>query len=517
VSGSTDSPGARPPSSEPERREGATTDEVRRGIRWLSVAQILTQGVQLIGAPILARLLEPADFGLFYMVTVALGFFGAVSSLGIGTAVIQRRDLTEDDLQTAFWAMIGAGALVFAVGALAMPVIAHIYGEPRLIGLGIAYAATFLTGSLGGLPYALLSREMAFGRQVVLSLVGVVISVGASVLFAFLGFGPWSFVIGALAPQIPTGILALWLVRFRPRRHFRWEELRKLRRFSLFLTGEMAANYLYNNLDYLTVGYVLGRTAHGFYTQAFNLAHMPYSQVTPIVTRVMFAAFARQQGDDAALRQGYLKVTSSLLVITAPILAYAAVAAELIVSAYLGEKWMSIVPYVRILALVGALKCVATCVGLIINAKGRSDVGFRLNLLAVGVMAAGMFVGVRYGVAGVCWAWIAVFLPLTVVVQAMSHRLIALSARAYLAAMARPALFVVGFTLSLILARHALLTQLPTLDLRLAGLLLLGLAVPLYALGVRFICPELWRSIFARRTAALKGGVITAPPGPPLQ
>ncbi|HLM74803.1 MAG TPA: lipopolysaccharide biosynthesis protein, partial [Polyangiaceae bacterium] len=414
---------------------------------------------------------------------------------------------------TGFWAIMGAGAIVFVIGALAMPIIASIYSEPRLIGLGVAYAATFLTGSLGGLPHAILSREMAFGRTVVLSLVGAVLSVGISITFAYLGFGPWSFVFGLLGSQIPTGLLGLWLVGFRPRWHFRWEELRKLRRFSLFLTAEIAANYLYNNLDYLTVGYVLGRTAHGFYTQAFNLVHMPYSQITPVVTRVMFAAFARQQTDDAALRDGYLKVTSGLLVITTPLVAYTAVGAELVVSVLLGPKWMSIVSYVRILAIVGALKCVVTCVGLIINAKGRSDIGFRLNLLGLGAMAIGMLIGVRYGVAGICWVWVAIFLPITVIVKAASHKLIGLSARAYLAAMARPALFVAGFTLMLILARHALVTHLPGVDMKRVGLLLLGLALPLYALGVRLICPEIWARFFDRKRAAKVASTQGTPQG----
>lgn len=495
-------PEASPAEAAPAAPPGSELkDQVRRGIRWVSIAQIVTHGVWLVGTPILARMLDAADFGLFYTASVALGFFGTISSLGLNTAVIQRQDLTEDELQTAFWASVGAGALVFALGALAMPVIALIYRDERLIGVGIAYAATFLTSSLLNMPLAFLSREMRFAQQVVVSFTSAVLSATVAILSAYMGLGVYSLVGGALVAQTLSSLLALKLARFRPRLHFRWDELKKLRRFSLYLVGELGANYLYNNLDYLTVGYVLGTQAHGFYTQAFNLAHFPYSQMTPPVTKVMFAAFSRQQKDDAALREGYLNATSGLAVVTAPILAFLGVGAEFVVSGYLGEKWISIVPYVRILAVLGGLKCVVSCVGLIINAKGRSDLGFRWNLFSLVIMAGAMVIGVRYDVMGICWAWLIVFCPLAVGIKALTHNLVALPARVYLARMARPVLFVLGFTGVLLLARIGLVWLLPGLAMKTIGLLLLAVALPLYALGVRSLCPGVWNGIFGRAPA----------------
>ncbi|MDI1483763.1 lipopolysaccharide biosynthesis protein [Polyangium sp. y55x31] len=473
-------------------------EQVRRGIRWVSLAQIVTHGVWLVGTPILARLLEASDFGLFYTASVALGFFGSISSLGLNTAVIQRRDLSEDELQTAFWASVGAGALVFTLGALAMPLIAWIYRDERLIGVGIAYAATFLSSSLMNMPLAFLAREMRFAQQVIVSFTSAVLSATIAISSAYLGFGVYSLVWGALIAQTVASVLALRLARFRLRLHFRWDELKKLRRFSLYLAGELGANYLYNNLDYLAVGYVLGTKAHGFYTQAFNLAHFPYSQMTPPVTKVMFAAFARQQKDDAALREGYLNATSGLAVVTAPILAFLGVATEFVVGGYLGEKWISIIPYVRILAVLGALKCVVSCVGLIINAKGRSDIGFRWNLFSLVIMAGAMGIGVRHGVMGVCWAWLIVFMPLSVAIKAITHSLVALPARVYLARMARPVLFVLAFTGLLVLARSALAWALPAASVKTTGLLLLVVALPPYAFGVRFLCPGVWYGIFGQ-------------------
>jgi PST family polysaccharide transporter len=215
----------------------------------------------------------------------------------------------------------------------------------------------------------------------------------------------------------------------------------------------------------------------------------------------MFAAFSRQQADRAALRAGYLEVTAGLAVVTAPILAFLGVAAELVVGTYLGEKWISIVPYVRILALVGGLKCVVTAVGLIINATGRSDVGFRWNLFTLVVMAVAMGIGVRYGVMGICWAWVITFIPLAIAIKAITHKLIDLPARTYIARMGPAALFALAVTGALLLARWGLSLALPEAKPKIIGLLLLGVGLPLHALGIRYLCPDVWNGIFARPRA----------------
>jgi O-antigen/teichoic acid export membrane protein len=467
-------------------------------MRWTAVAQAASQAVWVLANPILFRLLTPSEYGLSQTALVALGIFSAITGLGITVAVIQRPQLSEGELQTAFWASLMAAGLVFVLGAGAAPFIAWLYGEPSLLWLCLAYAGSFFFGAATTMAVAILSRDLRFDRQVGIGLFSALSEAGFTIGLAYAGFGAMSLALGALFAKLPAAAVALKLSGFRPRLHFKWDELKSLRRFSLYYTGEVAANYLYNNIDYLTVSYVLGRAAHGVYTQAFKLVHYPYDQFTPVVQRVMLAAFSRQQHDDAALREGYLAATRGLAVLCAPLLIFFAVAAEFIVGAYLGERWLPAVPYVRILAAVGGLKCVVTCVGLILNAKGRADLGFRWNLIALAVMTAGMLVGVRYGVVGVCWAWVITFLPQAAAILAITHRLVGLKNRDFLKALAPAAVFAVVFFAYVYGLRLGLYS---TFGERhgLVGLILLGAALPVYVLGVRSLCPEFWEGVFGRK------------------
>jgi O-antigen/teichoic acid export membrane protein len=213
----------------------------------------------------------------------------------------------------------------------------------------------------------------------------------------------------------------------------------------------------------------------------------------PSISRVVFSAFSRQQDDNEALAQGYLRATRTLAAVTFPVLAFLGVFADVVVDVYFGERWHGAIPYVRILAVVGALKCVVTCVGLLINAKGRADLSFRWSVFILAVMSVALGYGVRFGVEGVCWAWVAVFVPQSVAIKIISHRLIGLPARRYVASLA-PAVGLSLLLLVLLLGlRGCFLAWLGESALSWSALLALVAVLPLYGVGVWKLCPWVFR------------------------
>jgi O-antigen/teichoic acid export membrane protein len=468
---------------------GALGQSVRKGIRWLAVAQVLAQFVWLLVNPLLARLLSPADYGLYNTTTVALGFLSTIAGLGLSAAVIQRKELSDEEALTAFWASVCVGLLISVLAGFLSPLLALVYREPQLTSLGMVHALTFAAGGVMAVPMSLFSRQMRFDRQVYVSLATTAGNALVSIGLARAGFGPFSLALGVALGQLPAAALALRLSSLRVRWHFRWDELKRLRRFSLYNAASQAAGYLLNNLDYLLVGYVLGKQAHGLYTQAFLVTHFAYTQIMPSISRVVFSAFSRQQDDDEALARGYLRATRTIAAVTFPVLAFLGVFADVVIDIYFGERWHGAIPYVRILAVVGALKCVVTCVGLLINAKGRADLSFRWSMFILAIMAAALGYGVRFGVEGVCWAWVAVFVPQSVAIKIITHRLVGLSARRYVSSLG-PAVGLSLLLLALLLGlRGGLSAWLGEESLSWGALLALALVLPVYGFGVRRLCP----------------------------
>jgi len=179
------------------------------GIKWSVSAQIAKQVLQFIISIILIRLLTPKDFGLIGMVMVFIGFAGLFSELGLGAALIQRKEIEERHLLSIFWLNIATGLILTGIMLAIAPIIAIFYNEPRLKLITIVLSATFFIGSLGIVQRAILTRSMNFRVLAIVETSTMSIAGIFAIALAFLGFGVWSLVWQAIVSAI-IGVIILW-------------------------------------------------------------------------------------------------------------------------------------------------------------------------------------------------------------------------------------------------------------------------------------------------------------------
>jgi O-antigen/teichoic acid export membrane protein len=186
-----------------------------------------------------------------------------------------------------------------------------------------------------------------------------------------------------------------------PRLHFARADLAGFMSFGLFQMGERSINYLASNVDYLIIGRFLGAGPLGYYTLAYNLMIAPLRVINPAVTTVAFPAFARVQKQDDLLRRGYGKIIHYLCAVNFPLLAGLMVVAPTFITLVYGSQWAPTVPVLQIFCILGMLKALGNPTGSLLLAKGRADIGFYLNVLAVVGYTLSNLLGVRWGTVGV--------------------------------------------------------------------------------------------------------------------
>lgn len=190
--------------------------------------------------------------------------------------------------------------------------------------------------------------------------------------------------------------------------------------------GSSVLNYVDSNVDYLVVGRMIGASALGYYTLAYNLITFPLYKISTIITRVTFPAFSIIQNDNQTLRTAYLKVVRYISMITFPMLAGMFVVAPEFIMVVYGPKWAPMILTLQILCLAGALKSVGTTVGTILLSKGRPDIQFKWNILTVIVLTIAVLSGVKYGIEGVAAMVTISALLLFSIIQRITNKLIGL-------------------------------------------------------------------------------------------
>jgi O-antigen/teichoic acid export membrane protein len=384
---------------------GTLRARVVRGLGWKVASQVFLQLSRLAVAVVLARLLTPHDFGVAGMVLVFTSLGLVFSDVALGAALVQRKELTEDDRSTVFWTSLGVGGLFTVAGIAAAGPIAGFYGEPQVRPLLIVLSFSFVIGSLASTQEALLVRELSFRSLELRLMAGTAAGAVLGIAVAARGGGAWAIVIQQLTIVAVSAAL-LWLVTpWRPRLRFSRASLRDLGGFSLNVFGQRVLFYVHRNADNLLIGRFLGAAALGAYAFSYNVMLVPFSRVAGPLQEVLFPAFSRMQDDRARMADVWVRATRLAGAFSVPALAGLAIVAPDFVHVVLGDRWSAAGPVLQVLAWVGLLQSLQTLNSNILQALDRTSTLFRYSVVFIAAHLTAFVVGLQWGVVGVAAAY----------------------------------------------------------------------------------------------------------------
>lgn len=379
------------------------------GVAWTAGVKWGTQVLSWVSTLIVARLLSPQDYGLFGMAMVVQAFLGSLSDVGLTAAVVQRRDLTKEQVaQLGGLSMLyGAGFALLAL-ILAGPV-ATFYREPVVAWILVVLALASLIDVVQIMPRAVLARELQFRKLALIDAVAAIALTMGTLGFALAGFNYRALVYGHVVSAVVSTTFAIAVAPHRfavPRRR---SGIGRAMTYGWQVALSRIASYVASNTDFAIVGRVLGKASLGAYTFGWTIATIPVDRVATLVARVVPSVFAPIQHDPPAMRRYWLGITEGLAFIVLPASAGLALTADDFVVVVLGSKWIPAIAPLRLLAAYAAVRSLMTIVSPILVATGHAKRNLVFTCLAAAVLPVLFYVGTRWGTVGVAAAWIVGF------------------------------------------------------------------------------------------------------------
>ena len=425
------------------------------GVRWTSLAQGTIAASQFLSGLVLFKLLSIEVFGIVAMAHLVTGFADQLRELGTRMALVQRKEITPEALDSAFFVNLAVGVVLAAGVWLAAPLASAFYKSDAIRAPLEALSSLFLIASLGQVQRALLTRSMQFGRLAVVDTSAALVEASVTILLAIAGYGVWSFVLGEIAMTM-TATVGIAIARpWRPGLRIRPTEIRSLVRFGASLMGFNLANYFLTNADRLIIGRVLGADALGLYAFAQRLALFPMRSLSGVMMNVLVPQLAREQDDHPRFAAMFARSCAGVALLSFPLLGALAVLIGPLVALY-DPKWAPAVVLVALLCPAGMIQSFTRMVGPVFVALGRPDLLFRVGLFAGVVVFCGSIVGVRFGVLGVGFAFstTTALTAIPAILLAMSQ----ISARPRMLARAlEPMVSATGFALLIMVALRSVL------------------------------------------------------------
>ena len=398
------------------------------GLYWSFLSQGARQGVQFVIVVILAQLLSPDDFGLLAMAVVFTEFAAMFVDMGIGQALIQKQDATDDHYCSAFWLNVGLGLTLMLLVAGLSPLIAWFYRQPQLQPVVAVLSFNFIFSSLTVVQQSRWMKEMEFRKLAMRDIVAVVLAGVVGIGLARAGFGVWSLVAQSLSLAAVNAAVMWRLSPWRPKFIFSLDCIKDIVRFSAHMTGFNVVNYLARNTDKLLIGRFLGSEALGLYALAYKLMMLAVENISWVVGKVMFPAFAKIQQDLDHVRRIYVRMVKSVALLTFPLMGWLFVLAPEIVRVLFGPQWLATIVLIRIFCLCGMAQSLTTLGGTIYMSRGRPDIQWKMSVMNFILVAVSIALGLRGGIAAVTWAYSLFHVVWLLVALTVVSRLIRLDA-----------------------------------------------------------------------------------------
>jgi O-antigen/teichoic acid export membrane protein len=329
---------------------GSLKNRAFNSLAWVLTGTSIIAVFRLINLIILARFVSLEDFGLIEAAMVVVGFARFLCEMGIGSALVQKRELSSREKQAVYTFALYFGLILGSAVFYGRFFISSLFRMPDLAPLLQILAIVSVLHSLCLLSSAMLQRDLRFGILVRIEVISYILGhCCVSIALAMAGFGVWALVVGVISEAVIRSLMLLLINRTALCLYLDISALRPFIRFGSGMTIARIANFVATKGDNIIVGRMLGAEALGIYSRSYQLAILPASLLGEVFSRVLFPSFSRIQDNEKSLREYFRRSISIVGLLILPSSCLTILLTPELVNLFLGSKWTNVIFPLQIL------------------------------------------------------------------------------------------------------------------------------------------------------------------------
>ena len=373
-------------------------DKTVKGLGWSALDNAARYGMQFAVGIVLARLLSPDDYGLLGLVGIVTVLCTALVNGGFTTALIRKKDATEDDYNTVFICNLAMSVLLYGVTFLCAPLIAGFFEREELIPLVRVSSLGLIIGALGMVQQTRLTKRIDFKTQTKITLVATAVSGLLGIGMALTGFGVWALVGQQLTSQIISTILLYIYNRWLPCLRFSIESFHELFGFGWKMMVSILLDAVWKELYQVVVGKFYNPATLGQYTRAKHYANLFSQNLTAVMERVTYPVLSSIQDDKERMFSAYRRIIRTSMFITTIALFSLGAVSEPLIYCMIGPKWHEASTYLPLICITYSLYPLHAINLNMLQVQGRSDLFLGLEVIKKIITLAPLFIGAFIGI-----------------------------------------------------------------------------------------------------------------------
>ena len=373
-------------------------DKTVKGVAWSGIDNVAQMGVSFLVSIVLARLLSPDDYGLLGIIAIFTVVCTTLINAGFNSALIRKKDCTDDDYNTVFIVNLFLSLLFYAVIFACSPLIAQFFGREELIDLTRVTSLVMIVGALAIVQQTRLTKRIDFKTQTKITMVASVSSGVIGIVMALLGFGVWSLVAQQLSSQLLRTVLLWFYNKWIPKLQFSSKSFHELFGFGWKLMVSGLLDTVWKELYQVVVGKFYSPATLGQYTRSKQFSQIFSSNLTNVIQRVTYPVLSDIQDDRERMVSAYRRLIKTTMFIAAISMFFLGAISEPLLYCLIGPKWHEAATYLPLICLTGSTYPLHAINLNMLQVQGRSDLFLGLEvikkIIALGPLFVGVFVGI---------------------------------------------------------------------------------------------------------------------------
>src|SRR4030042_2236902 len=372
-----------------------------KGVSWVGALRVFTRILSLVKTIVLARLLLPNQFGIYGIAALIVAFLEILTDTGINVFLIQEEDDVEHYVNTAWVVSILRGTLICLLIVLFSTFVSSFFKTPESRNILLLISIVPLIKGFINPSIVKFQKYLLFKKEFIFRSFLTLIEAVLTITFAIITKSAVSLVIGLLISAVFEMALSFYIAKPIPSLRFKIENFKLVFNRGKWITLAGIFEYLYRNLDNITVGKILGVTSLGYYDMAYKISILPITEVSEVFSKVTFPIYTKIKEDKKRLKKAFMKVMLTTTVIVLPIVIILIIFTEPLVLLFLGKNWLPIINVLKVLSIFGAIRSISgISSALFLALKKQNYVTFVTfaSILGLGISIVPLVI--RYGILG---------------------------------------------------------------------------------------------------------------------
>ncbi len=377
-----------------------------KGFVWNGIEAFAGRGLGFFISIILARIIDPSDFGLLGISNIIISLSQIFVVGGFATALIQASNLTILDKSTAFLFNISVSIIIYIIIFLIAPHLSTYFEEEKLTRVIRIIGISIIINGMVVVPTAILSRELCFKKLSMINISSTIITGCVCIFAAYNGAGVYALVLQILMTALIRSLL-LWIhCGWIPNIIFSVRSFNKIFQFGykVFLMSLLKA--VSDNILSILIGRYYSTTQLGYFTKSRQIQRFPSDIMTNILNKTTFPYFSKIQSDSMKLASTFVSILNISAILITPVLLFLNLHADILFEVVLTEKWLPAVPYFRILCLIGIFIPINAIFLNSINSKGLPGIALLLDVAEKIILLTLLIVFCRYSIKAMLWSYL---------------------------------------------------------------------------------------------------------------